>query len=118
LVADDDLAMRESLREVLEEEGYPVLVADDGAKALGILQNELQRVGLVLLDVVMPVMNGLDLLRRKATDSRISDIPVILMTGYEHPSIQLHAGVVVVLTKGMKTEFLVNTVRQLVPMQS
>ena len=57
LVVDDDEAIRETLREVLSDEGYLVEVAENGARALERMRAPL-RPGLVLLDLMMPVMSG------------------------------------------------------------
>lgn len=67
LVVDDDRAIRETLRAVLEEEGLDVVEAGDGLRALEILRAS--RVPhMVLLDLRMPVMDGIDLLRTVAAD--------------------------------------------------
>lgn len=71
LVVDDDRAIRETLRAVLEEEGYAVVEAADGRRALEILRAEAAH-HLVLLDLRMPVMDGAAVLRTVAADQRLA----------------------------------------------
>lgn len=71
LVVDDDLAIRETLRLVLEDEGYDVIEAQDGQMALRILRQHLRPL-VVLLDQVMPVLDGEGVLRAAATDPAIA----------------------------------------------
>ncbi len=88
LIVDDDPGIRSSLRRLLEGVGYAVLIASDGEEGLRVLRSPLQ-VGLVLLDVLMPVMNGLELLEQKNSDPKLREIPVLLITAREptaHPS--------------------------------
>jgi len=77
LVVDDERIVRESLRDILELEGYVVHVASDGETALRKLQDV--PVDLVITDIMMPGMDGISLLRaiRSADDS----LPVIIITG-------------------------------------
>jgi len=80
LLVEDDDAVRSSLAECLELEGWVVQMAADGAEALAWLrEGHLPRV--VILDLVMPRMNGEDLMREIRGDSGTRDLPVVLMTG-------------------------------------
>jgi CheY-like chemotaxis protein len=76
LITDDDADLRETLREALERRGYRTLAAGDGEQALEILQNE--QVHLLLLDMYMPRLTGLDTVRR--VKLAFADLPCILMT--------------------------------------
>lgn len=67
LVVDDDRGIRETLRAVLEEEGHVVVEAGDGLRALEILRSH-GAAYMVLLDLRMPVMDGIDVLRTVAAD--------------------------------------------------
>jgi len=78
LVADDDALTRELLTETLGRHGCEVALAPDGAEAIRVLENE--DVDLVLTDVKMPAVSGLEVLRRAREADR--DLPVILMTAY------------------------------------
>jgi len=71
LVADDDAPIRETLRLILEDEGYTVLEAANGAQALARLRNVAERL-VVLLDLVMPEPDGVAVLRDVAADMRIA----------------------------------------------
>lgn len=71
LVVDDDRAIRETLRLALEEEGYSVIEAPDGAAALDILHATLQPM-VVLLDLRMPRVSGDEVLRRVARNPQLT----------------------------------------------
>jgi CheY-like chemotaxis protein len=78
LVVEDHLDMREMLALMLEGEGYAVDVASNGAEALERLQAACPSV--ILLDLMMPVMNGDEFRRRQLADARYAHVPVICMT--------------------------------------
>ncbi len=80
LVVDDEPAVRRFAARVLEEEGYAVEEAIDGADALARLRDEHRAVDVVVSDVVMPRLNGVELLR-ELTSLRPA-LPVILMSGF------------------------------------
>jgi CheY-like chemotaxis protein len=78
LVVDDEFAIVEALSELLTWEGYTVRSAGNGRAALEILASE--RVDVVLMDVMMPTMGGVDAARAIKADPRLRDIPIVLMT--------------------------------------
>jgi CheY-like chemotaxis protein len=80
LLVEDDDDLREVLAECLRFEGYEVEEAADGADALARLQVG-ARPALVLLDLVMPRMDGRQLLAAMRVDADLADIPVVLATG-------------------------------------
>lgn len=80
LVVDDDGSSRLLARTVLEKRGYAVVEAGDGAEALDRLR-EAQSVALVVADLNMPEMDGLELLWEMRADAELSHIPVIVLTG-------------------------------------
>lgn len=80
LVVDDEEPVRVTLRMLLQELGYTVFSCRDGAEAVRFYSTHQQDVRLVLLDVVMPVMGGLDCYRR--IRSMAPSLPIIMMTGY------------------------------------
>ena len=77
LIADDDPAVRESLRKVLEDDGYDVISAQDGEAAAKVLKNE--NVDLLLLDLEMPKLDGWDVF--ESARATCSLLPVIMITG-------------------------------------
>ncbi|HYY95892.1 MAG TPA: PAS domain S-box protein, partial [Pyrinomonadaceae bacterium] len=80
LVAEDEEALRGLARSILEDFGYTVLIAQDGAEALEIYAAERERINLVILDVVVPRMGGREAF--EAIRSSGGGVPVIFMTGY------------------------------------
>ena len=66
LVVDDDAMLRELLARVLVEEGYDVLTAEDGEQAIAIASTLDGRLGLVVTDILLPAMDGLELAARLA----------------------------------------------------
>ncbi|HEY7502444.1 MAG TPA: EAL domain-containing protein [Vicinamibacterales bacterium] len=78
LVVDDEPLNRDVLQRRLERVGYHVLVADSGPSALGIVAA--QHVDLVLLDVMMPGVDGVETLRRLRRSRSVSELPVIMVT--------------------------------------
>src|SRR5258708_1558567 len=83
LVVDDDHDLRESLREVLEAEGFVTVGASNGEEAIEILRREAPaRPHAILADVMMPKMTGFDLFERLREDCTLESIPVVLMTAF------------------------------------
>ncbi len=84
LIVDDDPIVADSLAEFLKREGYPVLTANDGSEALGVLESAQAGVGsplgLVITDVNMPRTSGMELL--KAIRKKYPSLAVIIITGY------------------------------------
>jgi CheY-like chemotaxis protein len=79
LVVDDDSAIRETLRAILEDEGYPVAAAGDGREALQRLA-AMPPPGLCIVDLVMPVMNGWELCAALAGSPALARLPVLLVS--------------------------------------
>jgi len=82
LVVDDDVEIRSSIRRTLEAEGYEVTVAGNGREALDLLHDPDRRPSVVLLDLMMPVMNGWQVLDIVARDRAFREIPVIMMSAF------------------------------------
>lgn len=90
LVVDDNAALRENLAECLEGEGYEVMVAEDGPRALLCLEQQpLPRV--VLFDLMMPGMDGRALAAAIRANPRCHEVRLVLTTG--HPNPKLRAGI-------------------------
>ena len=78
LVVDDDTDIRDSLIELLEFEGYSVVGAANGKEALDQLRRRLPAV--VLLDLMMPVMDGFEFRREQLADPQLSGVPVVIVS--------------------------------------
>ena len=79
LLVEDDTGIRESVAEVLELEGYQVSAVSNGSDALAWLAREVPP-DVLLVDLVMPVMSGGELLARVKADPRLAAVPAVLMT--------------------------------------
>ena len=81
LIADDDDDTRFMFRTLLGTKGYRVVEAGDGEEVIQVTLRE--NPGLVLLDLGLPRMNGLNVIRRLRNDLHVIDIPVVVITGYD-----------------------------------
>lgn len=79
LVAEDDASVRLTIEFVLQDEGFEVFLAEDGEEALKIAQTELPDV--ILLDQIMPKLDGKQVLHALRADESTKDIPVFVLTG-------------------------------------
>ena len=80
LIVEDEFAIREALTEFLEEEGYTVAGASNGQEALEYLREQESFPTVILLDLMMPVMNGQQFVAEQQRDPAISRIPVVLLS--------------------------------------
>ena len=78
LVADDDQSLVRTLTWILKENGYDVVVAPGGEGLIGMLEEE--RPNLLLLDIMMPKVDGLQLLAKMKADDRFRDVPVLMIS--------------------------------------
>ena len=83
LLADDTRFFRKALSEMLEAEGCQVLQAEDGRAALEQVQAELASLDLVILDVEMPEMDGLEVLSRVRASQASASVPAVILSGKE-----------------------------------
>jgi CheY-like chemotaxis protein len=111
LVVDDNDALRENLAECLEAEGYAVVAADNGAGALALLDAG-PVPAVVLLDLMMPGMDGRALVAAIRADARFQMVRLVLTTGY--PSAKVRAGIAAdaVLTKPFGVKELLAVLRK------
>lgn len=113
LVVDDSGSVRSTLRELLQDTGYNVVTACDGAEALR--QMEAGPVDAVLTDLEMPVMDGLSLTTTLRGQARHAALPVIMLTSRNQPhhrSLAQEAGVNAYLTKPFDEDQLLDTLEE------
>ena len=79
LVAEDDPSVRMTIEFVLNDEGFEVLLAEDGEQALSLALET--KPDVILLDQIMPKMDGKEVLMALRNDASTKDIPVLVLTG-------------------------------------
>lgn len=77
LVVDDEIRMRKLIKDFLVAKGYSILEAEDGEKALEVFEENKNKINLVLLDVMMPKLDGWSVLRQIRQESKV---PIIMLT--------------------------------------
>jgi CheY-like chemotaxis protein len=80
LVVDDDAVIRDSLADLLADEGYSVITAIDGADALKKLRDGMPTPCVILLDLMMPIMSGGEFYQAQQADPMLADIPVVVIS--------------------------------------
>ena len=111
LIVDDEEGIRESLKLILSDH-YDLAVTDSGEQALRLVEGD-QTIGLVLMDIKMPKVNGLDVL--KVMKAKRPDLNVIMVTGYktvETASQAAHLGAVGYIVKPFKSNEILDTVKR------
>lgn len=83
LAVDDDPMIRGLVKSILEAEGYIVELAEDGKEGVEFIESLASPtdIALIVLDVVMPNMNGLDVVTRLKLKPETADIPILMLTG-------------------------------------
>ncbi|MDC0227243.1 PAS-domain containing protein [Alphaproteobacteria bacterium] len=81
LIEDDD-SLRFTIKEILEKQNVKIIEAENGKVGMSVLQNEEIKPDLILLDLMMPVMNGFQFLK-KIRETELSSIPILVLTGAE-----------------------------------
>lgn len=82
LVVEDDVELREVLTEVLTDAGYRVASLSNGRDALRSLKRRKHPPGLILLDLMMPVMDGWEFLEEKSRHKELAGIPVVVLSAF------------------------------------
>jgi CheY-like chemotaxis protein len=111
LVVDDDADILSAVGDVLEDEGYDVVTAENGAEALAHLQGD-PLPQLILLDLMMPVMDGWTLLRRMREDVRLQSVPIVIMSAAGARAKSTIPDSISLLTKPLDLSVLLDTIRQ------
>ena len=113
LLVEDDHDLRDSLRDLLEDRGYRVVEATSGRQALSYLITTDELPALILLDLLMPDMDGNKLLNLLWSYSRLSMVPVVVLSGTSPEQLPLTRPVARRLVKPVPDEILVTTVAEL-----
>ena len=114
LVVDDEPLNLEIIRECLDDKEYDAVFVESGDAAWGVLETAEAPFELVILDRMMPGMNGIELLRRMKADARFLDIPVVMQTAASTPEQVregIEAGAYYYLAKPYELETLIAIVR-------
>jgi len=78
LIVDDDMTLHEMYQERLKLEGYNIVSAYDGEEALAKVESE--KPDVILLDIMMPKINGIDVMKKLRENEKTASIPIILLT--------------------------------------
>jgi len=112
LLAEDNPDMRSLLKWLLESEGFSVIAAEDGKNALQVLDQI--RPDVILTDLMMPGMDGVELIKRIRKISDLADTPIIAMTAYGtgYMTLANSAGANAAVRKPEDLDSLVNTINE------
>lgn len=111
LIVDDDIAIREALCELLADDGHRAIGVADGQQALDLLRSD-GRPCVILLDMMMPVMDGMSFRAKQLQDPLLSTIPVAVITA-AGPRATASMNVEVVLSKPLDLDSLLSVVQRL-----
>jgi DNA-binding response OmpR family regulator len=113
LVIDDDVVIRQVLEVVLKRENFMPLLAENGS--IGITMAKEQRPDMILLDYIMPVLDGFEVLALLKADEALKGIPVIMFTVFareENRRLALSLGAIAYLTKPFDINEVVTHIHQ------
>jgi CheY-like chemotaxis protein len=115
LVVDDDPSIRRMIIAALRREGYTFLEAPNGREALDLMRAE--RPDVVVLDLMMPVLSGWDVLKERQSDPELSRIPVIVVSANRDPEVAtaVNSGICAFLPKPFDISALSALVRSCIP---
>lgn len=100
LIVDDQEINRDSLVITLEEAGYETVCAENGREALELMRRNQERLSIVLLDLIMPVMSGFEVLEAVRSDEQMKKIPIIVLTAEKSAELEaLQLGAADFITK-------------------
>ena|SRR5437588_12976283 len=116
LIVDDDPVTLRLLEGFLQRAGYQMLLAKEGRAAVALAQKELPQV--IIMDVMMPQVGGLEALRQLKKAETTQSIPVIIIAASDHPLVQQESkqsGAAAFLTKPFSPGRLLTEIKRLVP---
>ena len=114
MIVDDDSALRMTLHEILEEEGWDVVSAEDGFQAIEMATE--RQIAVIFMDIQMPGMNGVDAFL--TIKEKLPDCVVVMMTGYAVEELvqkALSEGAKMVLSKHVSIEQILEITDEVVP---
>jgi CheY-like chemotaxis protein len=114
MIVEDDPDIRESLGDVLLARGFQVLLARDGQDAIGVTTRVGSRPALIVLDLMMPEMDGMTFLEHQAAHPLLAQVPVIVLTAMNPPPAQFPENVVAVFSKPIPLAEMIEVIRQVV----
>lgn len=116
LIVDDDSDVRSALAELLEEEGFSVEAARNGREALIRLRTGKIHPALILLDLMMPGMDGWDFRSEQMRDPRLASVPVVIVSasGFSSESIRTQFGPAAYVEKPIEKDVLLGAIRAIV----
>jgi CheY-like chemotaxis protein len=111
LLVDDDCELRETLKEFLALQGYIVQGASNGSEALQLCRGSDTPPELILLDLMMPVLDGWGFLGERGKDPRLASIPVVMVSGSSGIERKAkEAGATAVITKPVEPHALLEMI--------
>jgi CheY-like chemotaxis protein len=114
LVVDDDADVRDTFELILKSSGYDVLTAANGSEALDILRAYRDKIALVLLDILMPVMDGWKFLEERSKSDALEEVPTVILSA-AHPSNPISSHATAFLSKPVAMDDLLSTIRKYFP---
>ncbi len=112
LIIEDDADLRDMMVQLLELEGFRADAAGDAAEALARLRAGDGLPKIILLDLMMPVMDGWQFCQQRAHDQTLAQVPVVLLTAAPSHQAARAVGVSAILPKPFDYDTLLDTVRQ------
>jgi two-component system, chemotaxis family, chemotaxis protein CheY len=118
LVVEDSILIIQIISTVLRSRGFEVLEARNGYEAMNFLDG--RRIDMVITDLIMPVMNGLEVVRAVRSTSPYQAIPVLMLTTRFDAKLKSEgrdAGVTCWMTKPFRPEYLTTTIRRILGLE-
>lgn len=115
LVVDDDADIRESLIDIIQDRGYEAIGAVHGRDALDRLHADAQRPCVILLDLMMPVMDGWQFREAQRADPELAGIPVVVISAYRHRPSVTELDAAEYLNKPVQVDSLLDVIRRHCP---